>query len=196
MANFGPMMGQSIFAQPLPTSGDAPAPDELIALSRLESTCNTVRIRIAGLAPDQLYRGTVDQLSIAEEVALAVDRERAYLAAFRRALDEPDVHLTEPRPGPPFLDRDFAGDLATFFDLRRETLDLLRTSGDEGWTRTITLPDGRQATLRDLAIRLAHQDARMLRTISEQRRIFLRTTGVDELRDWGVQGKLGANLGQ
>jgi hypothetical protein len=36
----------------------------------------------------------------------------------------------------------------------------------------------------------------MLRTISEQRRVFLRTSGVDELRDAGVAGKLSPNIGQ
>ena len=186
----------TIFAQPLPTSGEEPVPNELIALSRLESTCNTFRIRIAALAPDQLYRGTVDQLSIAEEIALAVDRERAYLEAFRRAQRESRPELIEPQPGPWLLDRDFADDLATFFDLRRETLDLLRIIDDEGWSKTITVPDGTQATLRDLSIRLSQLDVKMLRSITEQRRIFRRTTRVDELRDWGVAGKLGPNIGQ
>jgi hypothetical protein len=185
----------TMFAQPLGGTGEEPAPDELVALSRLESTCNTIRIRIAGLAPDQLYRGATGQLSIAEELALAVDRERAYLQAFRRTLDESDAHLVEPQPGPPFLDRDFGDDIAEFFDLRRGTLDLLRTL-DAEWDRTVTLPGDKRATLRDLAIRLAQLDARMLRGISEQRRVFLRTTGVDELRDPGVAGKLGPNIGQ
>ncbi len=186
----------TMFALPMPTSGEEGIPNELIALSRLESTCNTIRIRIAGLAPDQLYRGTVDQLSIAEEIALAVARERAYLEAFRRAQTEAHPELIEPQPGPWLLDSDFSDDLATLFDLRRETLDLLRTISDKGWSQTITLPGGKQATVRDLAIRLAQTDARMLRGISEQRRVFLRTTGVDELRDWGVAGKLGPNIGQ
>ena len=185
----------TMFALPLGGTGDEPAPDELVALSRLESTGNTIRIRIAGLAPDQLYRGTTDQLSIAEEIALAVDRERAYLQAFRRTIAESDAHLVEPEPGPTLLDRDFSDDLAEFFDLRRETLDLLRTL-DAQWEKTVTLPGGRHATVRDLAIRLAQIDARMLRGISDQRRVFLRTTGVDELRDPGVAGKLGPNIGQ
>ncbi len=82
------------------------------------------------------------------------------------------------------------------FDLRRGTLDLLRTINDEGWSQLVSMPGGGTATLRELAIRLAQQDARMLRTISEQRRVFLRTSGVDELRDAGVAGKLGPNIGQ
>ena len=186
----------TMFALPMPTSGEAPIPDELVAMSRLEATGNTIRIRIAALAPDQLYRGTVDELSIAEEIALAVDRERAYLDAFRRAQREARPELVEPQPGPLFLDRDFSKDLATFFDLRRETLDLLRIIDDEGWAKRVSLPDGSQATLRDLAIRLAERDGQMLGSINKQRRVFLRTTGVDELRDWGVAGKLGPNIGQ
>jgi hypothetical protein len=93
------------------------------------------------------------------------------------------------------LDREFTDDLAEFFDLRRATLDILRTF-DAEWNMTVTLPDGKQATLRELAIQLARRDKLMLRGISEQRRGFLRTTGVDELREGGVAGKLGPNLGQ
>jgi hypothetical protein len=186
----------TMFAQPMSTSGEEPAPNELIALSRLEATCNTIRLRIAALAPDQLFRGTVDQLSIAEEIGLAVDRERAYLDAFRRAQTESRPQLIEPQPGPALLDREFHEDLAMLFDLRRGTLDLLRTINDEGWSQLVSMPGGGTATLRELAIRLAQQDVRMLRTISEQRRVFLRTSGVDELRDAGVAGKLGPNIGQ
>jgi hypothetical protein len=184
-----------MFAQPIGVGGDVAPPDELVALSWLESTCNAIRLRIAGLAPDQLYRGTTDQLSIVEEIALVCDRERAYLSAFRHALTESHARLVEPQPGPPLLDREFTDDLAEFFDLRRGTLDVLRTL-DAEWNRTVNLPDGKQVTLRDLAIRLAQLDKRLLRGISEQRRVFLRTTGVDELRDPGVAGKLGPNLGQ
>ncbi len=186
----------TMFALPLPTSPEEPAPDELIALARLESTCNTIRLRISRLSPDQLYRGTVDQLSIAEAIALAVDRERAYLQAFRRAQHESGPELVEPEPGPLFLDRRFSDDLATLFDLRRETLDLLRTINENGWKREIALPAGDRATLRDLAIRLAQHDARMLRSISDQRKVFLQTTGLDDLRDRGMAGKLGGNIAQ
>lgn len=170
--------------------------DELKALSRMETTSNGIRLRIAGLAPDQLYRGTVDALSIAEEVALAVDREKAYLDIFQRAQRERSPHLEEPEPGPALLDRDFSDDLASFFDLRRATLDVLRTLSDEAWGKTVTLPDGSHATLRQLAVRLAQHDERMIRTISEQRKGFLRTSGVNDLRDYGVAGKLGPNLAQ
>ena len=181
----------------VPSAGDQEiAPDELGALVRLESTPNAIRLRIAGLAPDQLYRGTTDQLSIAEEIALAVDRERAYLQAFERSQREAHPDLIEPQPGPGLLDRDFGRDLATFFDLRRHTLDLVRTIGDKGWSQTVNLPGGMQAPLSQLAIRLAQRDANLLTTIAEQRKVFLRTTGVDELRDSGVAGKLGPNIGQ
>ena len=186
----------TMFAQPLGTSGEEPAPDELIALSRLESTANKIRLRIAGLAPDQLYRGTTEQLSIAEEIGLARDRELAYLRAFRRAQSETAPELDEPQPGPALLDRDFSKDLARFFDLRRETLDLVRSLNEDAWQRLVTLPGGTRVTLRDLAIRLAHHDARMLRGINDQRKVFLQTTGVDELRDFGVAGKLGPNIAQ
>ncbi len=186
----------TMFAQPLNTSGEESAPDELIALARLESATNAVRLRIAGLAPDQLYRGTTEQLSIAEEIALAVDRERPYLEAFRRAQTEAHPELVEPQPGPMLLDRDFNDDLANWFDLRRGTLDLLRSIDGDGWAKTVTLPGGTRATLRDLAIRLAQLDARMLRSINELRKVFLRSTGVDELRDSGLAGKLGPSIGQ
>ncbi len=182
----------TMFAQPLGGSDAAP-PDELIALSWLESTPNAVRLRIAGLAPDQLYRGTVDRLSIAEEVALATERDRAYLGAFQRAQVENVPDLVEPLPGPALLDRDFGDDLAEFFDLRRMNLDLLRSLNEKGWGRRINV-GGEQVTIRDLAIRLAQLDKRMLRRISEQKRGFIGTSGVDELRDSGVAGKLGENL--
>lgn len=185
----------ALFAQAAPGSSDASIPDELIALSRLEATPNAIRLRIAGLAPDQLYRGMTEQLSIAEEIALAVDRERAYLEAFQRAQKESQPRLEEPQPGPQLLDRDFSDDLATFFDLRRNTLDLLRTL-DAGWNQGVLLPGGSRITLRELAIRLAQADVKMLRSLSEQRKVFLRTTGVNDLRDAGVAGKLGANIAQ
>ena len=184
-----------MFTQPLPTSGEAPIPNELIALSKLEATANAIRLRIAGLAPDQLYRGTGDQLSVAEAISLIVDRERAYLAAFEAAEAGAVPTLHEPQPGPTLLDRDFADDLAAFFNLRRKTLDLLRAL-DRAWDNEIVLPGGTRSTVRKLGIRLAEQDARMLHAISEQRRVFLRTSGVDELRDAGVAGKLGLNIGQ
>lgn len=185
----------TMFAQPMGGGGDATPPDELVALSWLESTPNAIRLRIAGLAPDQLYRGTVDQLSIAEEIALASDREQAYFEAFQRSRAERQPVLVEPQPSPALLDRDFGQDLATFFDRRRHTLDILRAI-DREWENRISLPGGAVATVRDLAIRLARIDKRMLKTISEQKQMFIRTTGVDELRDAGVAGKLGPNLGQ
>lgn len=183
----------TMFAQPL-SPRDEPPPDELIALAILEGTPNAIRLRIAALAPDQLYRG-IDQLSIAEEVALAVDRERAYLDAFRRSQSESRPQLIEPQPGPDLLDREFDVDLAMFFDLRRGTLDLLRTINDHGFSQVVSIPGG-TANLRELTIRLAQRDTAMLRMISQQRRGFLRTTGVNELRDGGVAGKLGPNIGQ
>lgn len=185
----------TMFAQSL-NSSDTSTPDELIALAQLEGTPNAIRLRIAALAPDQLYRGTVDRLSIAEEVALAVDRERAYLDAFRRAQSEARPQLIEPQPGPGLLDREFDVDLAMFFDLRRATLDLLRAINDHGFAQVVSIPGGSAASLRELTVRLAQRDSAMLRTISDQRRGFLRTTGVNELRDAGVAGKLGPNIGQ
>ena len=91
----------TMFAQAAPGSGDAPIANQLLALSRLESTPNAIRLRIAGLAPDQLYRGTTDQLSIAEEISLAVDRERAYLAAFQRSQKEAQPRLRSRSPAHP-----------------------------------------------------------------------------------------------
>ncbi len=184
-----------MFTQPLPTSGEAPSSDELIALAKLEATANAIRLRIAGFAPDQLYRGTTDQLSVAEAVSLMVARERAYLAAFQAAQSGSVPTLTEPDASPLFLDTDFADDLAAFFNLRRNTLDLLRMFG-AAWDNEVVLPGGSRSSIRKLAIRLAGQDARMLQTITEQRRVFLRASGVDELRDSGVAGKLGLNIAQ
>jgi hypothetical protein len=183
-----------MFAQPVRSNRGVD--DELLALAKLEATCNAIRLRIAQLAPDQLYRGAVDDLSIAELFSAAVDREHAYLDGFRRAMTDTKPRLEEPRTGLAFMDRDFARDLGRFFDLRRETLDLLRAFSDTDWQRTVVLPDGSEVTLETLAIRLQHHDAWMLEAISRQRHVFLKTTGVDELRDMGVAGKLGDNLAQ
>jgi hypothetical protein len=180
----------------MPVGPDGGIDDELLALSKLEATCNAIRLRIAGLAPDQLYRGSANEVTIAEAIANAVDRERAYLDGFQRARTETAPRLEEPRPGLSVMDRDFADDIATLFDLRRATLDVLRTLSDEDWQRTVTLPDGAQITLETLALRLQRHDARMLQTISHQKHRFLKVSGVDELRDMGVAGKLGQNIGQ
>jgi hypothetical protein len=184
----------TMFAQPM--RSERGVDDELLALAKLEATCNAIRLRIARLAPDQLYRGSTSEPSIAELVSAAVDRERAYLNGFRRSGQESKPRLEEPRPGLAFMDRDFAADLAMFFDLRRETLDLLRILSDDDWKRVVELPDGSEVTLETLAIRLQHHDAHMLDGISRQRHAFLKTTGVNDLRDMGVAGKLGDNLGQ
>lgn len=184
----------TMFAQPLGSDGGVE--DELLALAKLEATGNAIRLRIAGFAPDQLYRGSQDEPTIAELIADAVDRERAYLAAFQRALAETNPRLEEPRRGLAFMDRDFATDLAQFFDLRRETLSLLRSYSDESWERMVTLPNGSLITLEELAIRLQRHDAHMLQAISKQKQIFKQTTGVNQLRDYGVAGKLGENIGQ
>jgi hypothetical protein len=184
----------TMFAQPMRSAGSVD--EELLALAKLEATPNAIRLRIARLAPDQLYRGAVHEPSIAELISSAVDRERAYLDGFRRAMTETNPRLEEPRPGLAFMDRRFGEDLALFFDLRRETLDLLRTLSDEDWERTVRLPDGKDVTLETLAVRLQHHDAHMLEGISRQRHGFLKTTGVSDLRDMGVAGKLGDNLGQ
>jgi hypothetical protein len=183
-----------MFAQPM--RSEQAVNDELLALAKLEATCNAIRLRIARLAPDQLYRGSASEPSIAELISAAVDRERAYLSGFRRAMHETKPRLEEPRPGLAFMDRDFAGDLAHFFDLRRETLDQLRSFSDTDWERLVSLPDGSEVTLETLSIRLQHHDALMLEGISRQRHAFLKTTGVNDLRDMGVAGKLGDNLGQ
>lgn len=183
-----------MFAQPM--RSEAGVNDELLALAKLEATCNAIRLRIARLAPDQLYRGATAQHSIAELISAAVDRERAYLSGFRRAMRETRPTLEEPRPGLAFMDRGFADDLGTLFDLRRETLDLIRTLSETDWQRLVALPDGGEITLETLAIRLQHHDAHMLESISRQRHVFLKSMGVDDLRDYGVAGKLGENLAQ
>jgi hypothetical protein len=182
----------TMFAQPL----EGGVEDELLALAKLEATSNAIRLRIAGLAPDQLYRGTRDEPPIADLIANAVDRERAYNDAFRRGREETNPRLVEPRPGLAYMDRDFAEDLALFFDLRRETLNLLRSFSERDFDRTATLPDGQQVTLGELALRLQRHDAQMLRLISARKQTFKQRTGVDQLRDMGVAGKLGENLGQ
>lgn len=183
-----------MFAQPM--RSEQSVDNELLALAKLEATCNAIRLRIARLAPDQLYRGVTSEPSIAELISSAVDRERAYLNGFRRAMHQTRPSLEEPRPGLAFMDRDFADDLAIFFDLRRETLDLLRTFSDSDWERLAVLPDGSEISLEMLAVRLQHHDAQMLAGISRQRHVFLKSTGVNDLRDMGVAGKLGENLGQ
>lgn len=184
----------TMFAQPLGPDGGIN--DELLALAKLEATGNAIRLRIAGFAPDQLYRGATDELTVAELIADAVERERAHQAAFRRAVAETNPRLEEPQRGLAFMDRDFATDLAQFFDLRRGTLDLLRSYDDETWQRSVTLPDGSIIKLEELAIRLQRHDAQMLKAISKQKHAFKQTTGVNQMRDMGVAGKLGENIGQ
>jgi hypothetical protein len=183
-----------MFAQPM--RSEQSVDEELLALAKLEATCNAIRLRIARLAPDQLYRGSGAEPSIAELVSAAVERERAYLNGFRRAMHETRPSLEEPRPGLAFMDRDFADDLALFFDLRQETLDLVRTFSDSDWQRLVVLPDGGEITLETLVVRLQHHDAQMLAGISRRRYVFLKSTGVNDLRDMGVAGKLGENLAQ
>lgn len=184
----------TMFAMPM--GNDGGINDELLALAKLEATSNAIRLRIAGMAPDQLYRGSLDELTIAEAIANAVEREKAYLDGFRRAREETNPQLAEPRPGLVFMDRDFSEDLALFFDLRRTTLDQLRSFSEEDWTRKVTLPNGSVATLEELALRLQRHDAHMLKTISTQKQKFKQTTGINQLRDMGVAGKLGENIGQ
>lgn len=184
----------TMFAQPMGSDGGIN--DELLALSKLEATSNAIRLRIAGLAPDQLYNGAPNELPIAELIANAVEREKAYLAGFQRVKAETAPHLAEPQPGLAYMDRDFADDLALFFDLRRLTLDQLRSYSDADWARTVVLPDGATITAEALALRLQRHDAQLLAAISKQKRAFMKTTGVDELRDMGVAGKLGQNLAQ
>lgn len=183
-----------MFEQPFQT--EAGIDEELFALAKLEATSNAIRLRIAGLAPDQLYNGTAGEPTIAELIAGAVDRERAYGAMFQRGNSETNPRLEEPTPGRASLDRDFAQDLAAFFDLRRVTLDLVRALGDRAWERRITLPNGESITLEKAALRLQQHDGRMLKTISDKKRRLLRTSGVNALRDMGVAGKLGENLAQ
>ncbi len=184
----------SIFVQPLRI--DDALEDVLVTLAKLEATSNAIRLRIARLSPDQLYRTMTNDLPVAELISQAVDREQAYLAAFERMMAQTNPRLEEPRAGVPYLDRDFSEDLALFFDLRRKTLDILRTLNERDWERTATLPDGTLVTMCDLAIWLQRHDARLLRSISEQRRVMTQRTGVDDLRDMGVAGKLSPNIGQ
>lgn len=184
----------SIFVQPLQI--DDALEDVLVTLAKLEATSNAIRLRIARLSPDQLYRTVTDDPPIAELVSQAVDREQVYLAAFERMIAQTNPHLEEPRPSEPYLDHDFSEDLARFFDLRRKTLDILRSLNEPDWGRTATLPDGTSVTMRDLAIWLQRHDARLLRSISEQRRAMTQRTGVDDLRDMGVAGKLSPNIAQ
>jgi hypothetical protein len=182
------------FAQPV--ASGAGVDEELLALAKLEATCNAIRLRIASLAPDQLYRGTSENVTIAELISEAVEREKAYLAAFRQALAETNPQLEEPRPGLSTMDRDFSDDLAAFFDLRRMTLDVMRTLNDADWQRRVTLPDGSTVTLEWMATTLQRYDAQMLQVLSRQRHALLKMSGVDELRDQGTAGKLGQNLAQ
>lgn len=184
----------SLFA--LPLDQDAGVADELVALSKLEATSNAIRLRIAGLAPDQLYRGSIEEPPIAELIANAVDRERAYQIAFERARAETDPHIENLPRAAAFMDRDFAEDLALFFDLRRRTLDTLRALSDREWDRKVTLPGGETVTLEQLGIRLQRNDAAMLRAISTMKRKYRPSSGVNALRDMGVAGKLGQNLAQ
>ncbi|MDP9313147.1 MAG: DinB family protein [Chloroflexota bacterium] len=184
----------TMFAMPMGPDGGVD--DELLALAKLEATSNAIRLRIAGMTPDQLYRGSLDELTIAELIADAVDREKAYLDGFRRVRSETNPRLNEPRPGLAFMDRGFAEDLALFFDLRRETLDLLRSFNDDDWERKVTLPNGSIVSVEELALRLQRYDAHMLKAISAQKQKFKQTTGINQLRDAGVAGKLGENIGQ
>jgi hypothetical protein len=184
----------SIFA--LPLRGGPGIDDELFALTNLEKTSNGIRIRIAALAPDQFYRTVTNDPPIADLVAQAVDRERAFLLVFRRGLAERNPRIQELQPGLSLLDHHLGEDLATFYDLRRMTLDLLRNMSEADWQRTVTLPEGSTITLEDLGLRLQWYDAQMLRAISNQRHALIHETGVSELRDMGVAGKLGSNIAQ
>ncbi len=186
----------TIFSPPTDQGGNDTIPAELIALAHLEGTCNGIRLRIAGLSPDQIYRGTSTDVSIAELLALAVEREKVYLQAFKQvqAGEKPD--LVEPEPTGLLLDRVFNDDLSSFFDVRRASLDVLRTVSAEHWENRVTVRGKGEMTLRDLAMRLEQHDAQMINTISTQRRGWLKTSGVDELRDSGVAGKLSPNIAQ
>ncbi|GAC1362985.1 MAG: hypothetical protein NVSMB42_22670 [Herpetosiphon sp.] len=173
-----------------------PTPPELRALAHLEATPNALRLRIAQIAPDQIYRGTADDLSVAESVALAVEREKQYGDALRRTRGGETVVLEEPQPSGLFIDRIFHDDLAMFFDLRRATLDHIRSLGPAEWERNVELRDVGQLAIRELAQRLEQHDMQMLELVSRQRQHWLRTSGVDELRDGGVAGHLSPNLAQ
>jgi hypothetical protein len=168
----------------------------IVTLAKLEATSNAIRLRIAGLSPDQLYRTVTDDPPIAELISQAVDREQAYLVAFERMMIQTNPRVEEPHSEVLYLDRDFNDDLALFFDLRRKTLDMLRTLDEHDWERRATLPDGTSVTMRELASWLQRHDARLLRAISEQRRAMIQRTGVNDLRDMGVAGKLGSNIAQ
>lgn len=182
---------------PTNLTNDDMMPRELAAIMQLESTPNAIRLRIAGLAPDQLYRGTNEDLSIAEQLGFAVERERAYLIVWQAALADRAAKpvLVEPQPTMLLLDRDFGDDLALFFDLRRATLDIVRALSSAQWEQAANL-EGKALKLRDLGVRLAQHDGQMLASLSNQRRHWLRTTGVDDLRDSGLAGHLGPNLAQ
>lgn len=186
----------TMYTTPTNLTAEDTMPRELRALVVLEATPNGIRLRIASLAPDQLYRGTTEELSIAETIALAVERERVYGPGFAQAQADYTPTLIEPQPTPLFIDRDFHDDLATFFDLRRETLDVLRALPVEQWDTQVSIPEVGNLVLRDLAVRLADHDRQMIESINRQRRYFLRTTGVSELRDSGTAGKLAPNIGQ
>ena len=184
----------SIFA--IPRKGGPGIDDELFALMNLEKACNSIRFRIAGLAPDQFFRTATDDLPIADLIAQAVDRERAFLAAFQRGVNERNPRIEEPQFTLSLLDHEMAEDLAHFYDLRRMTLNLLTDLSEAQWQRTVTLPDDSTITLEDLALRLQWYDAHMLRSISDQRWKMIKESGVDELRDARMGGKLGANIAQ
>lgn len=187
-------MATSIYNQPPEAIEELS--DALVVLAKLEATSNAIRLRISQLAPDQLYRSVTDDPPIAGLISQAVDRERAYLSAFEAIISHTNPRLAEPESGLIYLDRDLHEDLATFFDLRRRTLNILQTCSDEQWQRTATLPNGSTATLIDLATRLQRYDAYMLNAISKQRRAMIRNTGVNDLRDMGVAGKLSPNIAQ
>lgn len=184
----------SMFAVPL--KGGPGIDDELLAMSKLESTTFSLRLRLSGLAPDQFYRSVTGDPPIAELIAETVAFERLFLSAFHRAIQEDNPRIDLPADEPSFLDRHLAEDLATFYDLRRLTLDLLRNLPEDRWQRTMTLPDGSTITIEDLALRLQWHDAQMLRAVSKQRHALSQETGVSDLRDMGVAGKLGANIAQ
>jgi hypothetical protein len=184
----------SIFA--VPVKGGPGIDDELFALAKIESFSNNLRLRIAGLAPDQFFRSLTDDLPLADLLALAVDRERAFGVAFRHGIAEHSPRLDEPPVARSLLDHEIAEDLAQLYDLRRATLDMLRSMSEAQWQRQVTLPEGTTITLEDLALRLQWYDAHLLRAASQQRRAFIKETGVSDLRDTGVAGKLGANIGQ
>lgn len=184
----------SIFA--VPVTGGPGIDDELFALANLEKANNGLRLRIAGLAPDQFYGSATNDLPIADLIALTVDRERAFLAAFQHGLNERTPQIDEPHSALSVLDHELVDDLAAWYDLRRMTLELLRNMSEAQWHRTVRLPEGTTISLEDLALRLQWYDAHLLHSVSAQRRMFIKETGVNDLRDTGVAGKLGSNLGQ